>query len=134
MTNSVRQTDSALSNFSLNTHGYEEVQKSKNFLKNIMSVSCNQPSYVEIQSNKRISKFLKSRQNECILMTVFITRDIWAKMKKQKQFFFNQSIFHLVKYNRKITRFKHSLLSEKLTNFQKYYLLPLRFLPKYQKQ
>ena len=44
---SVRQTDSALSNISLNIHGHEEVPKKK-FLKKIMSIGCNQPLYVDI--------------------------------------------------------------------------------------
>ena len=45
---SVRQTNSALSNRSLNFQGHGEVPKSKSFLKKIMSVSCNQPFYVKI--------------------------------------------------------------------------------------
>ena len=45
---SVRQTDSELSNLSLNIHGHVEIPKSKKNLKKIMSVSCNQPLYVEI--------------------------------------------------------------------------------------
>ena len=45
---SVRQTNSALSNLSLNIQGDVEVPKSNFFLKKIMSVSCNQPLYVKI--------------------------------------------------------------------------------------
>ena len=46
--NSVRQTNSALSNLSLNIQGHVEVPKSIFFLEKIMSVSCNQPLYVKI--------------------------------------------------------------------------------------
>ena len=46
--NSVRQTNSAQSNLSLNIQGHVEVPKSKFFLEKIMSVSCNQPLYVKI--------------------------------------------------------------------------------------
>ena len=56
---SVRQTDSALFNLSMNTHGNVEVPKSKKK----MSVSCNQPLYDEIFGNKDISKLFKRRQN-----------------------------------------------------------------------
>ena len=59
---SVNQTDSALSNLSLNIHRHKEVPKSKKKLKKIMSVSCNKPLYVKL--NKGISKLLKRRQNE----------------------------------------------------------------------
>ena len=45
---SVRQTNSALSNLSLNIQGHVEVPKSKKNLEKIMSVSCNQPLYVKI--------------------------------------------------------------------------------------
>ena len=38
---SVRQTDSALSNLSLNIHGHVEVPKSKKRIEKIMPVSCN---------------------------------------------------------------------------------------------
>ena len=48
MNTSVRQTNSASSNLSLNIQGHVEVPKSKFFLKKIMSVSCNQPLYVKI--------------------------------------------------------------------------------------
>ena len=46
--NSVRQTNSASSNLSLNIQGHVEVPKSKFFLEKNMSVSCNQPLYVKI--------------------------------------------------------------------------------------
>ena len=45
---SVRQTNSAPSNLSLNIQGHVEVPKSKFFFEKIMSVSCNQPLYVKI--------------------------------------------------------------------------------------
>ena len=45
---SVCHTYSALSNLSLNIQGHVEVTKSKNKLKKIMSVSCNEPLHVKI--------------------------------------------------------------------------------------
>ena len=48
MINSVSQTDSALSNLSLNIHGHVEVPKSNKTMKKIMSVGCNQPLYIVI--------------------------------------------------------------------------------------
>ena len=48
MYSSVRQTNSALSNLSLNIQGHVEVPKSQKKILKIMSVSCNEPLYVKI--------------------------------------------------------------------------------------
>ena len=55
----MRQSNSALSNLSLNIQGHEEVPKSKFFFK-----SCPSAVISLYMSNKGISKLIKRRQNE----------------------------------------------------------------------
>ena len=68
---------------------------------------------------------VKRRQKKSILMMFCIIHNIWVKTKLHKFFFGNR--FHVVRYNWKITRFKHSLLSEKLTDFPKKFFRYLVF-------